>query len=97
MFRWPVATGIVESAGKRHQSEAQHGNKWLISMLVEAAGSVGRMKGENYLSAQFARLTSRRGRGRAAVAVAHTRPKPADGGRPTNASTSERLFRGRPR
>jgi transposase len=41
-------------------------------MLVEAAGSVGRMKGKNYLSAQFARLTSRRGMGRAAVAVAHS-------------------------
>ena len=67
-----LAPGIFESAGKRHQPEAQHGNKWLTSMLVEAAGSVGRMKGKNYLSAQFARLTSRRGMGRAAVAVAHS-------------------------
>ena len=41
-------------------------------MLVEAAGSAGRMKGKNYLSAQFARLTARRGMGRAAVAVAHS-------------------------
>ncbi len=41
-------------------------------MLVEAAGSVARMKGANYLSAQFARLTARRGMGRAAVAVAHS-------------------------
>lgn len=53
-----LAPGIFESAGKRHQPEAQHGNKWLTSMLVEAAGSAGRMKGKNYLSAQFARLTS---------------------------------------
>ena len=41
-------------------------------MLVEAAGSVGRMKGKNYLSAQHARLTARRGMGRAQVAVAHS-------------------------
>ena len=41
-----LAPGIFESAGKRHQPEAQHGNKWLTSMLVEAAGSVGRMKGK---------------------------------------------------
>src|SRR3954453_9892196 len=67
-----LAPGIFESAGKRHQPEAQHGNKWLTSMLVEAAGSVGRMKGKNYLSAQFARLTARRGMGRATVAVAHS-------------------------
>lgn len=41
-------------------------------MLVEAAGSVGRMKGANYLAAQHARLTSRRGMSRAQVAVAHS-------------------------
>jgi transposase len=67
-----LAPGIFESAGKRHQPEAQHGNKWLTSMLVEAAGSAGRMKGKNYLSAQHARLTTRRGMGRAQVAVAHS-------------------------
>jgi hypothetical protein len=41
-------------------------------MLVEAAGSVARMKGKNYLSAQHARLTARRGMGRAQIAVAHS-------------------------
>ena len=50
------------------------GNKWLASMLVEAAGSVGRMHGKNYLAVQHARLTRRRGMGRAQVAVAHTHP-----------------------
>jgi hypothetical protein len=29
-----------------------HGNKWLTAMLVEAAGSVGRMHGKNYLAVQ---------------------------------------------
>jgi transposase len=67
-----VAPGVHESAGKRHPVAAPHGNKWLTAMLVEAAGSVGRMKGRNYLSAQFARLTSRRGMSRAALAVAHS-------------------------
>ena len=41
-------------------------------MLVEAAGSVARMKGANYLSAQHARLAGRRGAGRAQLAVAHS-------------------------
>jgi transposase len=48
-----------------------HGNKWLTAMLVQAPGSVGRMKGRNYLAAQHARLTSRRGMARAQLAVAH--------------------------
>ena len=67
-----VAPGVHESAGKRHPVAARHGNRWLTAMLVEAAGSVGRMKGANYLSAQHARLTARRGMGRAQVAVAHS-------------------------
>jgi hypothetical protein len=54
---------------RRHSS---HGNKWLTAMLAEAAGSVGRMKSANYLSAQHARLTSRRGMARAQVAVAYS-------------------------
>jgi transposase len=67
-----VAPAIHESAGKRLPTGARHGNKWLTTMLVEAAGSVGRMKGKNYLAAQHARLTARRGMGRAQVAVAHS-------------------------
>jgi transposase len=67
-----VAPAIYESAGKRRPSGSRHGDKWLTAMLVEAAGSVGRMKGTNYLSTQHARLTARRGMGRAQVAVAHS-------------------------
>ena len=67
-----VAPAIYESAGKRSPAGARHGNKWLTHMLVEAAGSVARMKGANYLSAQHSRLTARRGMGRAQVAVAHS-------------------------
>ncbi len=67
-----VAPGIHESAGKRTPTGSRHGNKWLTSMLVEAAGSVARMHGKNYLAAQHARLSRRRGAGRAQVAVGHS-------------------------
>src|SRR4051794_27816626 len=40
-----VSPGTRESAGKRYPVRPPHGNKWLTAMLVEAAGSVGRMKG----------------------------------------------------
>ena len=67
-----VAPGMHESAGKFHPIPPPHGNRWLTAMLVEAAGSVARMKGANYLSAQHARLAGRRGAGRAQLAVAHS-------------------------
>jgi transposase len=55
-----VAPAIYESAGKRSPTGARHGNKWLTTMLVEAAAATARMKGTNYLSAQHARITARR-------------------------------------
>ncbi|MGB8385412.1 MAG: IS110 family transposase [Dermatophilaceae bacterium] len=67
-----LAPADYESAGRQRPAGTRHGNKWLCAMLVEAAGSVGRMHGKNYLSAQHARLVKRRGMGRAQVAVAHS-------------------------
>lgn len=67
-----LAPAVYESAGRHRPAGTRHGNKWLCAMLVEAAGSVGRMHGKNYLAAQHARLTKRRGMGRAQVAVAHS-------------------------
>lgn len=67
-----VAPGMHESAGRFKQTGKRHGNKWLTAMLVEAAGSAGRMRGKNYLAAQHARLVKRRGMGRANIAVAHS-------------------------
>src|SRR4051812_31100663 len=67
-----VAPAVYESAGKRSPAGARHGNKWLTTMLVEAAAATARMKGTNYLSTQHARLAARRGTGRAQVAVAHS-------------------------
>ena len=67
-----LAPAMYESAGKRTPAGRRRGNKWLTAMLVEAAGSVGRMHGKNYLAAQHARLTKRRGMSRAQIAVAHS-------------------------
>ncbi len=67
-----LAPAMHESAGKRTAAGKRHGNKWLSGILVEAAGSVGRMHGKNYLADQHARLTKRRGMRRAQVAVAHS-------------------------
>jgi transposase len=82
MSQFPTAahlaawTGLVpamnESAGKHSAAGKRHGNKWLTAMLVEAAGSVGRMHNKNYLAVKHVRLTRRRGMGRAQVAVAHS-------------------------
>jgi len=60
-----LAPAMNESAGRQTPAGKRHGNKWLTAMLVEAAGSVGRMHGKNYLAVQHARLTKRRGMGRA--------------------------------
>src|SRR5215208_999451 len=67
-----LAPAMHESAGRQFPAGKRHGNKWLAAMLVEAAGSVGRMHGKNYLAARHARLLKRRGMGRAQVAVTHS-------------------------
>ena len=38
-----LVPAIYESAGRRSPAGTRHGNKWLKAMMVEAAGSVGRM------------------------------------------------------
>ena len=55
-----LAPAMHESAGRQHPAGKRRGNKWLNAMLVEVAGSVGRMHGKNYLAAQHARLLKRR-------------------------------------
>ena len=81
MSRFPTANHLAswaglcpgnnESAGKRMSGRSRHGNKWVHSALVEAAWSASRTK-DTYLSAQYRRITPRRGQRRAVVAVAHT-------------------------
>jgi len=65
-----LCPGQDESAGKRRSGRTRKGNPWLRSGLVEAAQTTGRTK--TYLGEQYHRLAARRGKRRAAVAVAHS-------------------------
>ena len=66
-----LAPGKNESAGKNRSGKIMSGNRYLRSMLVQAAHAVSHTK-NNYLAAQFRRLAARRGKKRAAIAVAHS-------------------------
>jgi len=66
-----LSPGNNESAGKRKSGRTRKGNKKLRSALVEAARAAARTK-NTYLSSQYHRLAARRGKNRAAVAVAHS-------------------------
>jgi transposase len=66
-----LCPGNNESAGKRRSGKTRKGDTWLRAMLVECAWSAGRSR-DTYLSAQFWRIAKRRGKERAAVAVAHS-------------------------
>jgi transposase len=65
-----MCPGTEESAGKRKSSSTGKGNPWLRRLLVQSAHSTARTK--TYLGAQFRRLSSRRGKKKAAVAVGHS-------------------------
>jgi transposase len=66
-----VAPGNYESAGKRASGKTRKGNRFLRTSLVQAAHAAARTKG-TYLSAQYRRLATRRGKKRAILAVAHS-------------------------
>ncbi|WP_026961917.1 IS110 family transposase [Alicyclobacillus herbarius] len=66
-----LAPGNHESAGKRKSGRTRKGNQKLRAALVEAARAAARTK-NTYLSAQYRRIAARRGKNRAAVAVAHS-------------------------
>ena len=66
-----VCPGNHESAGKRLSGKTRKGNPWLRRLLLQAAHVVGRQK-HGYLAAQFRRIAARRGKKRAAMAVAHS-------------------------
>jgi transposase len=66
-----VAPGNHESAGKRTTGKTRKGNRFLRTILVQAAHAAARTKG-TYLSAQYRRLATRRGKKRAILAVAHS-------------------------
>jgi len=66
-----LSPGNHESAGKRYSGRTTKGNRALRSGLNQAAWAASRTK-DTYLSAQYHRLASRRGKKRAIVAVAHS-------------------------
>jgi transposase len=66
-----MCSGNNESAGKRRSGRITKGDRWLKRILVQAAWAASHTKG-TYLSAQYRRLSKRRGRKRALVAVGHT-------------------------
>ncbi len=65
-----MCPGNDESAGKRKSGRTRKGSPWLRVALTEAAYAAGR--GKTYLSAQYHRLITRRGKKRAALAVGHS-------------------------
>jgi transposase len=66
-----LCPGQRESGGKAHGGKTRPGNRWLRRVLVQAAWAASRKK-DSYLRAHYRRLAGRRGRKRAALAVAHT-------------------------
>ena len=65
-----VCPGNHESAGKRLRGKSRRGNVHLKTALVTAAVSAEKRRG-SYLSAKYRQLRARRGKLRAALAVAH--------------------------
>jgi transposase len=66
-----LCPGNHESGGKRRSGATRKGSPWLRACLVQAAHAAARTKG-TYLAAQYRRLATRRGRAKAAIAVAHS-------------------------
>lgn len=66
-----LAPGRHESAGRQRSSRIRDGNKYLKAALVQAAHAAGHRR-DHYLGAQYRRLAARRGKQRAAIAVAHS-------------------------
>ena len=66
-----VSPGNHQSAGKRKHGRTNKGNKTLKSMLAQCAKAAGKVK-NSYFYAQYQRIAARRGKNRAAIAVAHS-------------------------
>jgi transposase len=66
-----MCPGNDESAGRRRRGRTPKGNRWLRTILVQAAWAASHTK-ETYVAAQYRRLARRRGRKRALIAVGHT-------------------------
>lgn len=66
-----VSPGNNESAGKRRNGKTRKGNKILKSTLAQCAKAASKNK-NTFFYAQYQRITVRRGKNRATLAVAHS-------------------------
>jgi transposase len=66
-----VCPATESSAGKRQRSKTTKGSPWLRRSLIEAAWGASRTK-NSYFQAYYQRLSPRRGRKRALMAIAHS-------------------------
>ncbi len=66
-----VSPGNNESAGKRKSGKTRKGNKILKSTLAQCAKSAAKNK-NSFFHAQYQRISIRRGKNRATIAVAHS-------------------------
>lgn len=67
-----VCPGNNESAGKRHYASIGGGNRWLRNALLQAAWTVSHSRQHTFFTARYRRLAARRGKKRAAIAIAHS-------------------------
>ena len=65
-----LCPGNHESAGRQRSGKTRKGNVWLKTAMVTAAIAAGKTR-HSYFAAKYRRLTARRGKMRAAVAIAH--------------------------
>ena len=66
-----LAPGNRQSGGKRFHERLSAGNRQLRTIMVQCAWAASRTKG-TYLAALYRRLSARRGKKRATIAVAHS-------------------------
>jgi transposase len=66
-----LCPGNHESAGKRLSGKTRKGNRWLRRAFCQMAWAATRKKG-SYFKAQYRRLSGRRGKQKALLAVAHS-------------------------
>lgn len=65
-----LCPGNNQSGGKRYSGRTRKGNRWLRRALTQVGWAVSHCK-DNYLRSFYWRLAARRGKKRAAIAVAH--------------------------
>jgi transposase len=65
-----LCPGNNESAGKKKNSSTHDGNKHIRAVMVEAA--LANRNAKSYFASQYKRIAARRGKKRAAIAVAHS-------------------------